>query len=247
VASAKAVDAVLQETAQAERFNAAGEHARTTGKRAAELEEQVRDLARRGQEVPVELQEEQAAAVSDHTRAMDALRKSRGDYHEKGRKVTLENRVYFPLKATELAEPDVDVERLEMKAAELTRHQALTVDGDVIPDYRGVVYYEKHDGRISRVRVDAIGQEVPRGAIMLHEATREEVLEMEAAVEAERIAGLDPDARTVEMNAALDALAAECAQMRSIAEVRGESPEDALAYAQAEYNKRSGGIKGRYK
>jgi hypothetical protein len=87
---------------------------------------------------------------------------------------------------------------LAPKFAALAEHEALTLQGEVIPDYRGVEYHKKTSGKWEKVKIEAVGEALPDGAVLPDDLTAEQNAEIREQQEADRVAALTPEQRNRE-------------------------------------------------
>jgi hypothetical protein len=79
------------------------------------------------------------------------------------------------------------------KFTALQEHEALTLEGEIIPDYRGVEYHLKTAGVWGNVKIQDIGVPLPEGAVFPEDLTPEEKTEIAVQAEADRVAALSPE------------------------------------------------------
>ena len=99
---------------------------------------------------------------------------------------------------------DAEEADLAPKFAALAEHEALTLQGEVIPDYRGVEYHKKTSGKLDKVKIEAIGEALPSGAVLPDDLTSEQNDEIREQQEAERVAALSPEEKAKERIAEID-------------------------------------------
>ena len=99
---------------------------------------------------------------------------------------------------------DAEEADLAPKFAALAEHEALTLQGEVIPDYRGVEYHKKTSGKWEKVKIEAVGEAPPDGAVLPDDLTPEQNAEIREQREAERVAALSPEEKAKERIAEID-------------------------------------------
>jgi hypothetical protein len=119
----------------------------------------------------------------------------------------------------------------ESGLATLGKHERLTLEGEIIPDWVGTKYHLKNGDTWTEAEIKAIGEALPVGAILPDDITAEQQAEIAAQKEAERIAALDPEAKEAEKQARLDALADEADRLSRRAQIQG-AEFDAIAWYQ---------------
>jgi hypothetical protein len=129
------------------------------------------------------------------------------------------------------SDPGFDTRALEEAFLSLGENETLTADGEVIPDFRGVEYWEKTSGRWEKLKIELADVPLPAGAVLPDDLTPEQRQEIGAQQEADRIATLTPEQRDAELEARLDALADEASQLEKRAQIQGK-PFDAAAWYQ---------------
>ena len=107
--------------------------------------------------------------------------------------------------------------------------EKLTLEGEIVPDYRGVEYHKKTSGKWKKVKVQAIGEALPDGAILPDDLTSEQNAEIREQQEAERVAALSPEEKAKERIAEIDR---ELAAIDSRAGTGRAPREMLLEYAQ---------------
>jgi hypothetical protein len=139
--------------------------------------------------------------------------------------------VYFPLAPGEkLLDPEEEAD-LTSKWTVLREHEALTIEGEIIPDRRGAEYYLKTDGVWAEGKISVIGKALPEGAVQPDNLTEEQWKEITKQKEAERIASLTPEERAVELKNKLADLADEADHLSRRANIQGNE-FDAVAWYQ---------------
>lgn len=139
--------------------------------------------------------------------------------------------VYFPEGKGEKILSDAEEADLAPKFAGLSEHNVLTLNGKIIPDWRGAEYYIKIAGAWAKAKVDHIGKEIPEGSVLPNNLTGAQRTEMAAQAEAERLAALTPEAKTSEKQAHLDAAADEADRLSRRAAIQGAEFDTAAYYA----------------
>lgn len=142
--------------------------------------------------------------------------------------------VYLPTGPGEKPlDPDEEAD-LSSKRAALREHEALTLEGEVIPDLRGAEYYLKTGDVWTEEKITAIGEALPEGAVQPDGLTEEQRKEISAQKEAERIAALTPEERAREEIARLIAEIA-ARDYRALKAVKLGKPLDDLYSGESEW------------
>ncbi|GHU93255.1 hypothetical protein FACS189479_04310 [Spirochaetia bacterium] len=128
--------------------------------------------------------------------------------------------------------PDADYERLSEKLAALGDHEKLTIEGNVIPDWRAQVYWQRVNGKLVQSVMAEIGKPIPDDAVLQENLTPEQHEEISDQMEATRIAGLTSEQKAAELENALNAAKREASLLKSDAEIADEV-FDAKAWYQA--------------
>jgi hypothetical protein len=149
--------------------------------------------------------------------------------------------VYFPPQEGEKHLSPAEEADLAGKWAALGEHEALTLTGEIIPDWRGAEYHLKTAGTWEKAKVERIGETLPEEAILPGDLTADQRAEIAGQEEAGRIAALDPEAKEAEKQARLDALADEADRLSRRAAIQG-TEFDAAAW----YRERKGPIEEKY-
>jgi hypothetical protein len=151
--------------------------------------------------------------------------------------------VYFPPGPGEKHLAQAEEADLAAKWAALQEHEALTIEGEIIPDWRGTEYWEKNEtsGRWTKIAITAIGEGLPEWAMLpksLNDLARAEIA---AQDEADRLAALDPEAKEAEKQARLDDAADEADRLSRRAAIQTKD-FDAAAW----YEEKSAEIEAKY-
>jgi hypothetical protein len=124
-----------------------------------------------------------------------------------------EKAAYFAPAANEQPLTEAEAKTIAEKLAALGEHGKLTVEGEVVPDWRGVEYWIKTGGQWAKAKIECINVEPPAGAVCGDALTPEQQAETATQHEAERITALTPEQKAAELQAALDAAADEAARL----------------------------------
>jgi hypothetical protein len=118
--------------------------------------------------------------------------------------------------------------RLEAAADEvdpvlsLQGHAALTLEGEIIPDWRGTEYHIKTAGTWAKAKAEHIGEALPGGAVPSDALTDAQRSEIAAQAEAERVAALAPEERAAEKQARIKAVIREAVTRKQEADLEAE-------------------------
>jgi hypothetical protein len=140
--------------------------------------------------------------------------------------------VYFPPREGEKHLNPAEEAGLTDKWAALQKHEALTLTGEIIPDWRSTEYHIKTGGVWVKTKVEHIGEDLPEGAILPDDLTAEQRAEIAEQQEAERVAGLTPEQKAAEKQARLDAAADEADKLSRRAAIQGTDFDTAAWYAE---------------
>jgi hypothetical protein len=100
--------------------------------------------------------------------------------------------------------------------------QLLTEEAGVVPDLRGVEYWQKTNGRWAKTKIEHINEMVPSGAILPDLLTGDQRSEIAAQEQADRIAALSPDEKEEEKQAQIKAVIKEALTRKQEAELEAE-------------------------
>ncbi|MDR1287993.1 MAG: hypothetical protein LBK08_10325 [Treponema sp.] len=194
-------------------------------------------LAREAEEAGNEAKAKQYAAEwhAAHARipALEEELKPLLDAYEKKREALfMENPAYFLPGPGAVQASDEEAAPLEAKLAALKEHEKLTLEGEVIPDYRGVEYWQKTGGVWVKTKIEDIGIGLPGDAILPGSLSEAVLTEIAAQEEAARIAGLTPEQKAAGKQASLDALADEAARLEKRAQIQGNDFDAAAWYGE---------------
>jgi hypothetical protein len=140
--------------------------------------------------------------------------------------------IYFP--ASEGAKILSEAEEADLvpKRAALKEHEALTLSGDIIPDWRGTEYHLKTGGTWEKAKMEHINEELPEGAALPDGLTADQRAEIAAQGETERIAALSPEEKEAEKQARLDAAADEADRLERRARIQQADFDSSAYYAE---------------
>jgi hypothetical protein len=114
----------------------------------------------------------------------------------------------------------------------LGKHQLLTDDLQIIPDFRDVEYWLQQGGRWAKTKMgkdeNQIGQPLPNGAFLEEDLSPEAKEAIAVQNEADRIAALTPEAKQAEKAARLDSLADEADRQERRAKIQGKDFDAAV-------------------
>lgn len=143
------------------------------------------------------------------------------------------NAVYSAPAAGEVLVDDAQAAALAEKLAAIGAREALTLSGEIVPDFRGAVYWTKAAGKWTAGTVTAIGAAPPAGAILEADLSAAQRAEIAAQTETARIASLSAEAKAAELGERIVALRREAALKKTEAELDDEV-FDAKAWYQAQ-------------
>jgi outer membrane murein-binding lipoprotein Lpp len=153
-----------------------------------------------------------------------------------------ENAVYFDPPGNAVLLEETDALALARKFSQLPERTALTVQGEAIPDFRGVAYWAKDkEGAWEKYTMETLGEKLPKNAVLDEAFPAEQRREYEARLEKDRVAALPPEEKAEELLRKLDRAADEAILKEGRARLRGE-PFDARAY----YDERKAELETKY-
>ncbi len=142
------------------------------------------------------------------------------------------NASYFSPPPGETLIPDDQASTLQMAFASKAPAQQLCMDGTLVGDFRGKIYWTP-GARWTKTVVTKLGDGAPAGGIEESALTGDQATAIAAQVEADRVAALTPgEIATEAANAKAGALA-QAAQMKTELDIAGDA--QALAKSQAAY------------
>jgi len=156
--------------------------------------------------------------------------------------LTDENKVYADL-GDEAEYIDGDEDKLINERLKKRGEKRLLLNNlEYIPNYKGADYHIKRSGKWKLEKIEDIGIELPDGAILQENLTREQREEIAAQTEIERIENLTPEQKEAEKENALDALADEADRLDRRHKIR-KKPFDPVAH----YEMNAKRIEAKYK
>jgi hypothetical protein len=154
------------------------------------------------------------------------------DYEKKREALFMANPVYFSPGPGAVQVDDETAAPLEEQFAMSGEHAKLTLQGPVIPDFRGVEYWRKQGGTWTKTKIEDIGVSPPSGSVLPENLTETQRAEIAAQEETSRIAAFTPQQKAAEKQVALDALADEAARLETRARIQGKDFDAAAWYAE---------------
>jgi len=160
------------------------------------------------------------------------------------KKLVEENTVYFQPGELEMLDK-------ENKSAELiplflarTDHEQLQIDGNVIPDFRGIRVFIP--GAWTDRVISKLGEKPGAREVSEQDLTDDHRSEIAAVKESARLSKLTPDEKAAEVKMILDGLASQAAARKDEAIIKGESTDIALRSAQTWYREQERTVKSKY-
>jgi hypothetical protein len=193
------------------------------------------------EEARLKKEEELEALKEEIISLQEALQEHLSILDEKTKEIRTNNLIYFEPK---LGEGILEDETLIEKHGKLKKEEALTVEGEVIPNHKGKVYYKKENGEWIRTKVKKIGEEVPSNSKLDSELTDEERGEVSEDLDKQRIKRLNPAQKENEKQEKLRELLVEAASKKVQYEILGD--EDPLGKSQAWYNEKKAELEAKY-
>lgn len=171
------------------------------------------------------------------TRRRIQQKASRVEQRSKTRKELIQKyAVSFAPKSSEHVVSDKEWARLKKKYHILPSYHKLSIDGELIPDYRRVPIIERNeDGTFTEHKKGLrLGQSLKENQWVEEDAPQEIQEELTDYREAERVKNLSNDERTNELERELDAAADRIEREQSKATLRGKSYDATSEYRKAE-------------
>jgi hypothetical protein len=133
------------------------------------------------------------------------------------------------------------------KLNNLSGHEKLLTDGNIIADYRGTEYWKKQGGQWEKTEIEALGVALPAGAVLDNDLTPDQKQEIDAQREAARIAGMPPGEKTKEKQGLIKAVLHEAAIKKQEADIEAEiAGESSVFDATAWFQERKAEIEAKY-
>lgn len=140
--------------------------------------------------------------------------------------------VYFEPKAGEVAVVDATVDSLKAKMAD----GLVSIDGDIIPDNRGVIYATEKAGKWSVVKIETLSVSIPKGAVIYADLDDVQRKAVDLQIEIDLAGGLSAADKLTAKAMAGERALSEAAGLRSRLEISGA--DDPLVESQESYNAR---------
>lgn len=151
-----------------------------------------------------------------------------------------ENAVYFEPRAGEVVRPDEEVKTLLKVIQGRAQGTFIALDGSVVQDNRGKVYFRKVNGKWGGTRILRLGDKVPADAVLDSDMTDTQIREAER----DRVMALPDNVKALEKEKAMGSAINAAADMRSRLEIQSDS--DALKKSQKWYRDEAARIEGLY-
>lgn len=171
-------------------------------------------------------------AVSD---ALEKLSKVQETFVKEADAMFLKKRAYHPPPRGEMVVKPRQIVKLAHLFSQLEDDQVLTIEGEVLSDFRGCTYWLKIDGKWEPRRINDLGEEPQAGCVLDSDLTLKDLAEMAEQKESARVASLSETDRQLELENSLNSAALACAAERSACEIRGGSSSEALTLAKEKY------------
>jgi hypothetical protein len=192
-----------------------------------------RDAYETGNEAKVTQYTAESEAAAARIPALEEeLKPLIADYEKKRETLFLENPAYFSPGPGAVQVSDDEAADFETKLAALKEHEMLTLEGEILPDYRGVEYWKKQGSAWVKTKIEEAGVPLPQGSVLPDNLTEAQHTEIDAQKEAARIAAMTPEQKAAEIQTALDALADEAARLEKRAQIQGGEFDAASWYAE---------------
>lgn len=177
---------------------------------------------------------EQAVAAEASIASMEAEFPLLAAAFEEARTALMaENAEYcLPNPASEQIISDEEYARIKPLFEALGENEQLLLAGGTVKDFRGEKYWLKKDAWIS-VTISALGEAIPKGAVLESQLTDAQSQEISDESEANRISALTAEEKAAELKSVLQATAQSASNQKQVADITGE-PFDASAWYQAQ-------------
>jgi hypothetical protein len=190
------------------------------------------------------------ADYNRHMGRMDAieveLKNLEKDLKQKRKDLTIQNAVHFEPRTGEEFIPGDELLSLQEKFINLQSNEILARTGEILPDNRGIIYWQFENNEWKKTKITKIGINLPSDAIIEANLTTEQKTEITNQIEAKRIENLSPTEKENEKQTAINSIANEATIMRSRLEIQGETEADALSQSQDWYNEQLAIIETKY-
>lgn len=161
--------------------------------------------------------------------------------NEKSKELHENHLVYFePKIGEEIIEDETLIDTFES----LQDDEALKIDGTIIPNHKGKIYFEKENGAWFERKVKKIGETIPSNAKLPESMTDADYEELKADNEKRRIKQLSIADKKKEKEDRLQSLLVEAANKKIQLEILGD--DDPLGNSQAWYNEKKAEIEEKY-
>ena len=151
-----------------------------------------------------------------------------------------EHAVYFEPRRGEVIKTAAEVDALAVKVKARKLGTVIALDGSVIEDNRGRVFYRKAGGKWGRTHIVRLGDPVPKDAVLDQNVTDTQRNE----IERDRVSALSATEKATERERAMQGALNMAADMRSRLEIQSDSK--ALAKSKAAYEAEVVRIEGIY-
>ena len=141
---------------------------------------------------------------------------------EKKKNLIIYNAVYFEPNPGEVQLPDEQAMALLKLWKEKPASTQITMEGNVIPDYRNREIWNKGTGNWVKMEVVELGIPLSEADILYVNLTDEQQAEVEAQKKINRIALLSPETKITEKEREVDSAATEAAMMKAKLDIQGE-------------------------
>lgn len=178
------------------------------------------------------------AALSAMSVRQDELKPLARVLSDKITVIRLENAVYFEPRKGEVIRDASEVVDLSEAIQGRAQDTFITLEGDMIENNRGMVYFRKVSGKWQRTHIVKLGDTVPADAVTKPDETQQ------TEIERDRVAMLPADIRMKEKDKAMKGAMAAAATMKSELEIKADP--DALTKSQGWYRDEVARIEGLY-
>ncbi len=153
-----------------------------------------------------------------------------------------ENPVYFDTIPNEINLPDEQASALESQFANLEPNQALTVEGDILPDYRGTTVWENRDSVWGSSKITKLGVEPKPHQTLEQDLTKEQKREIKNQFKRTALLRLSPERLDAHEELLLRQARVATNNYRRELELTLE-PEEALKKSKERYTEQANKIK----
>jgi hypothetical protein len=137
------------------------------------------------------------------------------------------------------------LQKLSAALKDKSLKEAVTIDGDIVPDLRGTKFWIQNGKKWVKGEVEKLGEDVPEGAVLHTDVTHELYQEIQKQEVAATIDAMTADDKKAAIESGTESLLNQAALMKSKLEIQ-DDPE-ALSKAKDWYKDQLAALKSKYK